>query len=86
MSLSVPAAGSGSTARPPGSRESTPLSVGSTGVEDEEVSSGTEESSLRSLSEASVSNDRCADNDVREFYACLLRHLEEDDRCKASSG
>ena len=86
MSLSVPRAGSGWTARPPGSRESTPLLVGSTGVEDEEVSSGTEESSLGSLSEAPVSNDRCADNDVREFYGYLLRRMEEDDRREASSG
>ncbi len=36
--------------------------------------------------EASVSNDRCADNDVREFYAYLLRCMEEDDRREAKSG
>ncbi len=84
MSLSVPAAGSGLTARPPGNRESAPLLVGSTVAENEEDSSATEESLLRSLSEAPVTNDRCANDDVRGLYAFLLARMEVEARCKAS--
>ena len=76
MRLSVPAVGLGLTARPPGSRESTPQPVGSTVIENKEDSSFTEESLLKGLLEAPATNDRCADDDMRDFYVYFLERME----------
>ncbi len=86
MSLFVLAVGLGSTTRPLGVRKSTPQLVGSTVVENEGDSSSAEEPLLRSLSEAPVTNNRFADNDMREFYEYLLKQMEEDATHKASLG
>ncbi len=68
----MPAAGLGSTVKPPGSKESTPQMVGSTGVENKEKSFSLEDFLLRNLPAAHATNDRCTNDYVEELKAFLL--------------
>ncbi len=84
MSLSVPAAGSGSTARPPGTNEGSPNVKGRPMGKEQECAPPMGNSTLKTWYGAPATNDRCADNDARVFCEYLLKRMEEEANCKVS--
>ncbi len=77
MSLSVPAAGSGSTARPPGTMEDSPNVKGRPMGKRQECALPMGELTLKTSSGSPVTNDRCADDQEDETYGRFKSFLQD---------
>ncbi len=89
MSLSVPAAGSGSTARPPGNMEGSPNAKGRPMGKKQECALPMGNSTLKTLFGAPATNDGCTDDQENELYGLLksvLKEIDRDEHKKDSPG
>ena len=78
MILCGPAVASGSTARPPGVKESLASPTGKPPCEENGGFSSTEEEFLLGNSSALATNDRCVDTKEARCYAILIELMKEE--------